>query len=55
MKDVLTPLEMKATDKNTEYNHIPTLCLMENAGAQIAHYIIETKATVRKAQKLYIL
>lgn len=42
MKDVLTPLEMKATDKNTEYNHIPTLVLMENAGARIADYIINT-------------
>ncbi len=41
MKNVLTPLEMKATDKNTEYNKIPTLCLMENAGAQIAHYIVD--------------
>lgn len=40
MKDVLTPLEMKATDKNTEYNHIPTLVLMENAGSRIADYII---------------
>lgn len=40
MKDVLTPIEMRATDKNTEYNHIPTLVLMENAGARIADYII---------------
>lgn len=40
MKDVLTPLEMKATDKNTQYNHIPTLVLMENAGSKIADYII---------------
>ena len=48
MKDVLTPLEMKATDKNTEYNHIPTLCLMENAGAQIAHYIVENYPDKKK-------
>lgn len=42
MKDVLTPLEMRATDKNTEYNHIPTIVLMENAGSKIAEYIINT-------------
>ncbi|WP_455645725.1 NAD(P)H-hydrate dehydratase [Methanosphaera sp.] len=41
MKDVLTPIEMRAVDKNTEYNHIPTLVLMENAGASIAKYIVE--------------
>lgn len=40
MKEVLTPLEMRAVDKNTEYNHIPTLVLMENAGSRIADYII---------------
>lgn len=40
MKEVLTPLEMRAVDKNTEYNNIPTLVLMENAGASIAHYIV---------------
>lgn len=40
MKEILTPLEMRAIDKNTQYNHIPTLLLMENAGARIADYII---------------
>lgn len=39
MKDVLTPIQMRAVDKNTAYNHIPTLILMENAGSQIANYI----------------
>ena len=42
VKDILTPLEMRATDKNTEYNHIPTLVLMENAGTRIADYIVNT-------------
>ncbi len=41
MKDVLTPIEMRSVDKNTEYNKIPTLVLMENAGSQIAHYIVD--------------
>ncbi len=41
MKDILTPQEMRSVDKNTEYNHIPTLVLMENAGSQIAHYIVD--------------
>ena len=40
MKDVLTPIEMRATDKNTEYNHIPTIVLMENAGSKISDYIV---------------
>lgn len=48
MKDVLTPLEMRATDKNTEYNHIPTLVLMENAGSKIADYIINTYPNKKK-------
>lgn len=42
MKDVLTPIEMRATDKNTEYNHIPTLVLMENAGSAIVNYIVNS-------------
>lgn len=41
MKNMLTPLEMRAVDKNTEYNGLPTLVLMENAGSQIASHIIE--------------
>lgn len=41
MKDVLTPTQMRCVDKNTEYNQLPTLVLMENAGSQIALYIIE--------------
>lgn len=48
MKDVLTPLEMKAVDKNTEYNNIPTLILMENAGSGIAHYIINNYPDKKK-------
>lgn len=48
MKDVLTPIEMRATDKNTEYNGIPTLVLMENAGARIADYIINNYPDKRK-------
>lgn len=40
MKNVLTPMDMRATDRNTQYNHIPTLVLMENAGSRIADYII---------------
>lgn len=40
MKGVLTPIEMKAVDRNTEYNHIPTIVLMENAGSSIAGYIM---------------
>lgn len=48
MKDVLTPTQMKSIDKNTEYNHIPTLLLMENAGAQIAHYIKNTHPNKKK-------
>lgn len=39
MKDILTPIEMKSIDKNTEGLHVPTLSLMENAGAQIARYV----------------
>ena len=41
MKNQLTPLEMKSVDNNTSYNNIPTIVLMENAGSQIAHYIID--------------
>ncbi|MDO5824844.1 MAG: NAD(P)H-hydrate dehydratase [Methanosphaera sp.] len=41
MKEVLTPVEMRCVDKNTEYNGLPTLALMENAGSKIASYIIE--------------
>lgn len=48
MKEVLTPIEMKAVDKNTEYNHIPTLVLMENAGSSIAHYIINNYPDKKK-------
>lgn len=48
MKDVLTPMEMRATDKNTAYNHIPTLVLMENAGARIADYIINNYPDKKK-------
>ena len=40
MKDILTPTQMRAVDENTQYNHLPTIALMENAGAQIANYII---------------
>lgn len=40
MKKVLTPLEMRSVDKNTQYNKLPTLLLMENAGSRIAYYII---------------
>ena len=40
MKGVLTPIEMKAVDRYTEYNHIPTIVLMENAGSSIAGYIM---------------
>lgn len=48
MKEVLTPVEMKAVDKNTEYNHIPTLVLMENAGSGIAHYIVNNYPNKKK-------
>ena len=48
MKDVLTPIEMRATDKNTEYNHIPTIVLMENAGSKIADYIINNYPEKKK-------
>ncbi len=41
MKDVLTPIDMRATDKNTQYNAIPTLVLMENAGSRIADFIVK--------------
>ncbi|RAP52259.1 MAG: hypothetical protein BZ138_03470 [Methanosphaera sp. rholeuAM270] len=44
----MTPLEMRATDKNTQYNHIPTLVLMENAGSKIADYIIRNYNDKRK-------
>ncbi len=48
MKDVLTPIEMRATDKNTEYNHIPTIVLMENAGSKISDYIINNYPEKKK-------
>ena len=48
MKDVLTPIEMRATDKNTEYNHIPTIVLMENAGSRISDYIIRNYPEKKK-------
>lgn len=48
MKDVLTPLEMRTVDMNTEYNHIPTIVLMENAGSRIANYIIRNFSDKRK-------
>ncbi|RAP45645.1 MAG: hypothetical protein BZ135_05525 [Methanosphaera sp. rholeuAM6] len=48
MKDVLTPIEMRATDKNTEYNCIPTLVLMENAGSKIAGYIVDNYPDKKK-------
>ena len=41
MKNHLTPMEMKSVDNNTSYNGIPTVVLMENAGSQIARYIID--------------
>lgn len=40
MKGLLTPQDMKSVDNNTAYNNIPTILLMENAGSQIAYYII---------------
>lgn len=48
MKDVLTPMQMRATDKNTQYNHIPTIVLMENAGSKIADYIINSYPDKKK-------
>ncbi len=48
MKNVLTPMQMRATDKNTEYNHIPTIVLMENAGSKIADYIINNYPEKKK-------
>jgi len=48
MKDVLTPIEMRATDKNTEYNHIPTIVLMENAGSKISDYIVNNYPEKKK-------
>ncbi len=48
MKDVLTPIEMKAVDQNTQYNNIPTLVLMENAGSSIAKYIVENYPSKKK-------
>lgn len=48
MKDVLTPIEMKATDMNTRYNHIPTLVLMENAGSKIADYVVNNYPDKKK-------
>lgn len=48
MKDVLTPIEMRATDKNTEYNHVPTIVLMENAGSKISDYIISNYPEKKK-------
>lgn len=48
MKDILSPIEMKAVDKNTQYNHIPTLVLMENAGSGIAHFIINNYPDKKK-------
>lgn len=48
MKDVLTPMQMRVTDKNTEYNRIPTLVLMENAGSKIADYIINNYPDKKK-------
>lgn len=48
MKEVLTPLEMRCVDKNTEYNKLPTLVLMENAGSQIASYIVENYPDKKK-------
>lgn len=48
MKDVLTPIEMRATDKNTEYNHIPTIVLMENAGSKISDYIVSNYPEKKK-------
>ena len=40
MKEVITPIEMRAIDKNTEHNYIPTIVLMENAGSKIAEYVL---------------
>lgn len=48
MKDVLTPIQMRATDKNTQYNHVPTIVLMENAGSKIAYYIINNYPEKKK-------
>lgn len=48
MKEVLTPMEMRVTDKNTEYNHVPTLVLMENAGSAIADYIVNNYPSKKK-------
>lgn len=48
MKDVLTPLEMRCVDKNTEYNKLPTLLLMENAGSQIASHIVDNYPDKKK-------
>ncbi|MCD7781776.1 MAG: NAD(P)H-hydrate dehydratase [Methanosphaera sp.] len=48
MKDELRPTDMRAIDKNTEYNHIPTIVLMENAGSSIAHYIISNYPDSKK-------
>lgn len=52
MKKVLTPLEMRCVDKNTEYNKLPTLVLMENAGSQIASHIVNNYPD-RKKVSLY--
>lgn len=48
MKNVLTPIQMSVVDKNTAYNGIPTLVLMENAGSQIANYIKENYPNYKK-------
>lgn len=48
MKDVLTPMQMRVTDKNTQYNHIPTIVLMENAGSRIADYLINNYPDKKK-------
>ncbi len=48
MKNHLTPMEMKSVDNNTSYNGIPTVVLMENAGSQIARYIIDNYPDKKK-------
>ena len=48
MKDVLTPMQMRCVDKNTQYNKLPTLVLMENAGSKIASYIINNYPDKKK-------
>ena len=48
MKDVLTPMQMRCVDKNTQYNKLPTLVLMENAGSKIASYIVNNYPDKKK-------